>query len=366
MPVVHLTDVSVRGLKGGDRPIRYMCKNTRGFGIRVGKHTKTWVCMRGRTRDLVTIGKYPDLSLAEARAEAKKLLANDNEPRPVRRTFRETRDEFLAGHYEGKGANTKYQVTRALTKHCTTLEAMQLADIDDQHLSRVLDKLADRPSEQLHLFRYLRTFFRWCLRPPRRYLKHSPMEGYEAPARDKRKTRILSDEEIQAVWYACTERSDAAVRLMLLWGTRRGETAMLEQSWAFQGVMTIPGTHTKNGRSHSLPIGPLAAHVLPQHNHRHVFPGRWGQGHLTPRGLSLVVESVQKRSGTSGWSPHDLRRTFRSLCGRVGVSRDMAEMLMNHAPKALDDIYDQYSYIDEKRAALLRIEAALVWLLIRA
>lgn len=38
---------------------------------------------------------------------------------------------------------------------------------------------------------------------------------------------------------------------------------------------------------------------------------------------------------------------------------------MNHAPSVLDDIYDRHSYLAEKREALLKIEAGLVWLLAR-
>lgn len=365
---MRLTDLSVRALRGSDTYTTYFDDTLPGFGVRVGKRTKTWLVVRGKTRERLTIGRYPDMALTDARKEAKKLLANDNEPRPIRRTFREARDEFLETHYADKGENTKYQVRRSLTRHCTTLEPQQLADIDDQALKAVLDKLAATPSEQLHLFRYLRTFFRWCVRSPRRYLKHSPMEGYEPPGQDRRKTRILSDDEIIAVWNACQGRSDAAVRLMLLWGTRRTETTLLERSWSYQGVLTIPGFKddqriTKNGRSHAIPICPLAAHVYPNHNHEYLFPGRWDEGHLTPRGLSEVVEGVQQRSGTSGWTPHDLRRTFRSLAARVGVPRDIAEILMNHTPAALDDIYDRHSYLPQKREALLKIEAALVWLL---
>jgi len=367
MPVVHLTDVAVRALKGGTPPIRYMCKTTRGFGIRVGKHTKTWVCMRGRSRELVTIGQYPDLPLSAARLEAKKLLAEEPkwQHKSQHKCFREARDEFLDAHYADKSEGTKYQVSRALKLHFKHLEPMQLADIEDADIKRCLDKLKDRPSEQLHAFRYLRTFFNWCVRAPRRYLRYSPLTGYEAPGKDRKKTRILTDEEVVAVWHACTGPSEAAVRAMLLFGTRRQETCVLEQSWAFQGVLTIPGDHTKNGRTHSIPFGPLAEHILPKHNHQHFFPGRWGEGHITPRGLSQVVATVQKRSGTSGWTPHDLRRTFRSLAARVGVPRDIAEHLLNHAPKDLDAIYDQWSYLPQKREALRKIEEALVWLLVR-
>lgn len=50
---------------------KFFDTKTPGFGIRVGVKTKTWVVMRGRNRELVTIGKYPELSLADARTEAK-------------------------------------------------------------------------------------------------------------------------------------------------------------------------------------------------------------------------------------------------------------------------------------------------------
>lgn len=365
MPTILLTDVVVKALKPSATYVTYWCTKTPAFGLRVGKRTKTWTVMRGRNRERVSIGRYPDLPLAEARAEAKRLLSAEAQPRSVKKLFRDARDEFLEAHYADKSEGTKYQVSRSLKAHFTILEHMQLGDIDDADVKRCLDKLKDRPSEQLHAFRYLRTFFNWCVRAPRRYARFSPLTGYEPPGKDKRKTRILSDEEIRAVWEACTKPSDAAVRVMLLFGTRRGETCVLERSWAFQEVLTIPGEHTKNGRAHAIPICPLAAHILPSHNYAHFFPGRWGDGHLTPRGLSQVVTDVQKRSSTSGWTPHDLRRTFRSLAARVGVSRDLAELLMNHAPKVLDDIYDQYSYLREKRDALLKIEAALVWLLVR-
>jgi hypothetical protein len=47
-----------------------------------------------------------------------------------------------------------------------------------------------------------RTFFlRWCLKPPRRYIKHSPLEGIELP-KPKRRRRILDDNELKVAWQA--------------------------------------------------------------------------------------------------------------------------------------------------------------------
>src|SRR5665213_2842433 len=68
---VHLTDIVVQRLQ---TPGTYFDETTPGFGVRVGKNRKTWVIMRGQIRQRVRIGRYPAMSLAEARKQAKKLL----------------------------------------------------------------------------------------------------------------------------------------------------------------------------------------------------------------------------------------------------------------------------------------------------
>jgi hypothetical protein len=61
-----LTDLAVQKLPEG----LHLDTKTRGFGIRVGKHRKTWVILRGAARAKETIGHYPALTLAEARKRA--------------------------------------------------------------------------------------------------------------------------------------------------------------------------------------------------------------------------------------------------------------------------------------------------------
>jgi hypothetical protein len=110
----RLTELTVPKLAPGV----YMDDRTPDFGLRVGVRRRSWIVVQGRGRVKTTIGHYPAMSVADARTAAKKLLANDTEPGLLRRTFLEARDEFLEGHYVGKSAGTKYQVSRALKKHC--------------------------------------------------------------------------------------------------------------------------------------------------------------------------------------------------------------------------------------------------------
>lgn len=366
MPKMLLTDISVRALKGSAKNEKFFDTKTPGFGIRAGLKTKTWVVMRGRNRELITIGKYPDLSLAEARTEAKKLLSTTPEPKGVSKTWAAARDEFLAGNYKGSTSRWPHLVKLLLTNHFKGLDRRQLADIDDTDISTVLEKLKKTPSAQLHAYRAARTFLKWCTRPPRKWIKHSPMEGYEPPSKDKKGTRTLTDDELRKVWNASEMGSKQAFQLMILWGTRNEETALIRRDWVKEAVLTIPGEFTKNGRDHSIPILPLAQSILDSRPDAgpFFFQGRHtNEKSLTTWGMPRLAREVKINSGTTGWQLRDIRRTFRSNMARLRIPREICEVLINHSPKVLDEIYDRYDRIEEKREALAKYEAFMVRLL---
>lgn len=367
-----LTDISVRALKGSERYEKFFDTKTVGFGIRVGKRAKTWIVMRGKNRELITIGKYPDVSLADARTEAKRLLAEvNNAPleKAVSKTVRDGRDEYLREHFKGSASGWKHKVELMLNKHLKGIEHRQIVDIGDADINKILGNLKDTPSAQLHVYRAMRTFFTWCTRPPRRYLKHSPMEGYPPPGKDRKGTRILTDEELAAVWKASKAGTRQVLRLMILWGTRNEETCVIRRKWASEGILNIPGDSTKNGRDHAIPILPLAQEVLDSRpeDGEFYFPGRHSNTRpINPSSLNRILDEVQADSGTSGWTLRDIRRTFRSNMARLRVPRDVAEVLINHTPGGLDEIYDRYDRQDEKREALAKYEAFLLGLLAKA
>ena len=244
-------------------------------------------------------------------------------------------------------------------------------------MSRDLKKLADTPSEQLHAFRALRVLFKWCMRPPHRYIKHSPLEGYPAPSKDKKGKRILTDDELRKVWHACDGVFGDMVRLLILWGCRNGEIGRLQRAWRERDVITIPGEFTKNGRAHAVPVMRMARSILDRieregHNWRekdwqYYFPGRLIGGHFKDGSWGKFKKELDKRSGVTGWQIRDLRRTFRSTLARLKVPREIAEVMLNHVTGGgkteLDEIYDRYEYLQEKRDALARLEKHLMHLL---
>ena len=358
MPVITLTDLTIRSLK---EPGLYLDQKTPSFGIRVGKNRKTWIVIHPN-RSKEKFGSYPDLALADARKEAKRLLSTKPEPKPSTINFEKGRDLFIEDNYKGAKPRTKKEAKRLLEKHCKDLYSKQLAELTDADIQRQLDKLADRPSEQLHTYRVLRCFLRWATRPPRRYIKHSPMEGYEAPSQDRKGTRILSDKELVRLWKGATGAFGAMVKLLILWGTRNSETAGIRRDWVVDGVLTIPGTHTKNKRDHSIPLLPMAQNILDEQPiaGSYFFPGRWDTAtHFHEGSWGKPKAELVETTGVKNWQLRDIRRTFRSTLARLGVPRDLAEVLINHAPPVLDEIYDRYDRLEEKRAALQKYEAHL-------
>lgn len=364
MPTLHLTDLSVKALKPSETNVTYWSTATPGFGIRVGKKSRTWTVMRGRTRERVSIGRYPDLSLADAKKEALRLLSEERTgPKPVEKTFKEARGEFLTEHYRGNTSRWPALVKLMLERSFKKIEHEQLTDISDSDIAQALKKLVHTPSQQLHVYRAARTFFAWCTRPPRRYLTHSPMADYAPPGRDRKGTRVLTDDELRAVWNACGNGSRLVLRLLILWGTRNEETTSLMRDWRVKDVLTIPGASTKNGRDHAIPILPLADEILSKRPDagEFYFPGRYSNAEpLRAGSLNRLKEEVQKETGTSGWTLRDIRRTFRSNMARLKVPRDVCEVLINHAPSVLDEIYDRYDRLTEKREALAKYEAFLI------
>jgi hypothetical protein len=181
---MRITELTVPKL----RPGVYMDDRLTDFGIRIGARRRSWIIVQGRGRVKTTIGHFPDLSLSEARTHAKLLLSSPADrtpsvsPKTARTAFLERYDN----------PRTTYQVKKSLERHFADLDNMVLTDITHADIERCLSKIAG-PSERLHAFRYARALFNWSAKAPRKWVKISPMHGYDPPSSDRKGSRVLSD-----------------------------------------------------------------------------------------------------------------------------------------------------------------------------
>ena len=78
--------------------------------------------------------------------------------------------------------------------------------------------------------------------------------------------RVLTDDELRAVWSACRDDDyGRIVRLLLLTGQRRDEVGGMR--WAEldfdRGLWIIPGPRTKNSREHIVPLSAPMLSLIP-------------------------------------------------------------------------------------------------------
>jgi integrase len=347
MPVLRFTDLSIRSLKEGS----YYDDRTPGFGIRVGKRRRTWHVVKQPSRTKITIGFYPDLSLADARRKALIALGTPAIQGETKTPgFPEARNEYLA---QGKWrARTRSEMTRLLTAYFSwtkTIDKISHKDVAD-----AVEGIG-KPSEAEHAFKYIKSFFNWCVP---RYLKHSPCAGLKPPSRYTPRERVLSDDELCRLWNAARELHTFGliVRALLITGQRRGELSRFQQAWIKDSAITFPGAIVKNKRDHRIPVGPLALELLQR------LPSKYN-GWGTPKA------KLDKLSGVTGWTLHDLRRTYATNLQRLGVKLEVIERLLNHISgptrAGIIGTYQRHDFFPEMQQAVAKYETWLISLIAR-
>lgn len=312
----------------------------RGFGLRIGKQSKTFIVLIGDGRRQ-RIGHFPDWTLGKAREEARTILAGKQlgQVKPTFKAFEEAKDEYLEV-CQPKLRPSTYNGYRWRLNGILNFKRTNIADIGPRDVLGKL-KATDAPRERRYAFVVARSFFNWCVSV--HYLDASPMARLEPPAKGESRERILTREELKKVWDACpSDPYGTIVKLLILTGQRRSEP----EHMTLEGdLVTIQAAHTKNHRTHTFPVGSRAQELLSQ-------PRRWG-------GWGKSKKNLDTASGVTGWTIHDLRRTFSSLHGEIGTPPHIVERLINHITGTISGvaaIYNRYQYVPEMREAMANYE----------
>ena len=313
------------------------------FGVRVSQGgSKTFVLNRRKT--LITIGRYGIVSLADARKEARTLLAEFTlgKVRPQSITYEKAVKLFIEDKKKGVRGSTADQYVWFLGR----LKFGQVGDITQQEFERQLKRIKS-PSTYNHVIVAAKIFFRWAMK--RHYVDRNP--------------RWIATEDADAEF---PRHYRAIVKLLILCGQRRGEVAALRTSFVEGDLATLPAELCKNGREHAFPLPTLAQKILRE---IHIidatrsdvlfFPAR-GKPDKPFNGWSKAMKELRKILGTDfrHFTLHDIRRTFRSGLAMLGVRPDIAERLVNHisAQSDMELVYDLYEYLPEMREAIKKWE----------
>ena len=350
---MRFTDITINALKPPENgAVIFYDETLPGFGVRISQAgTKSFVLTHGTRRRRETIGRVGVVALKSARTEAKRRLAEytlgKHQPRAM--GWNMALQTYLAEVAAKNRTRTHNEYKRLLTKHFP-FGATRLTEVSSHDLQRDLDKLTG--SERFHAYVSLRTFMRWAYR--RHYVQTNPMERMMPPEGSPARTRILSDQELRKIWNAAgNDTFGRIVKLLILTGQRVGEISKLTRKMVGNEAITIPATLAKNHREHTIPLGELAASHLPTFG-TVLFPARGKPDHPF-NGFSKSKSRLDKESGVTGWTLHDLRRTFASGLAAHGVSLHVIERMLNHVSGSFGGIvgvYQRYNYMPEMRSAI--------------
>jgi integrase len=260
-----------------------------------------------------------------------------------------------------------------------------IAAIRKRDLIALVEAVADRgaPAMANRVLAHAKRLFKWAA--GRDLIESDPAAHVERPAPDVKRSRVLADAELRAVWRAADPGTDfgAIVRLLVLLGQRREEVGGI--GWPEvdleRALWRLPGARTKNGQEHEVPLPRQAVALLAG---RTRLEGRdlvFGAGERRFSGWSqakrrldagVARRRAEERLGRPlgedemseagdappPWTLHDLRRTLATGMNELGLAPPhVVEAVLNHVgghKAGVAGVYNRAKYREEKRAALQR------------
>ena len=356
---VALTDRFCSSAKSARAQTDYFDAQVTGLALRVTSGgTRTWTLLHGMPRRRVTLGRYPSLSLAAARARA--IEVREGRSAGTVTALAETYLRSISG------LRSRPEIERRLRRDVLpVIGHIPLDELHRRDVTRVIDgKIEDAPITARRLFEDVRAMVRWAV--ARGDLDHSPIDGLRGPAISKPRTRTLTDTEIKAVWHDLyDQRPDVGrvVRFCLATGQRVGEVTGLtsDELDLPNAVWNIPAERSKNGHPHTVALTELALSIIDEAATR---PRSALVAEANGRVFDVsreVVSDIIWRYGQNGgerWTAHDLRRSALTGMARLGISPIVIANVANHRSVSKAGVtlgvYIQHDYDDEKRDALSR------------
>ena len=363
MPTTQLTDRTLKALVAPNSGQQtYWDSGLSGFGVRVSQGgAKSFIVVYGPNRTRKTIGRYPTVSLKQARDKAKELKAAFvlGLDRKKSITWAEARDLFLEDcEHRLRPATVRYYRSRLNTHF--RFGKQQLNDITRQNFQ---DKIRSGPrsrGEQHHALVAARTLLNWAVREE--YLEANPLAGMRWFKPPKGRERVLTEVELREVMLKAEQAMypfGTIVTLLLLTGMRRSEVAALRWDWfdTKEQIVTLPAALTKNNRTHALPYGDQVAEALSRvpEMGEYLFPSHGGKGPVFNGWGKSFDRFAETLEDVGSFTLHDLRRTFATTHAKLGTPIHVTEKLLNHVSGTISGVaavYNRHSYIDEMRAAM--------------
>jgi integrase len=358
----------------GKRAYYYDTK-MRGLGVSItSAGTKTFIVYRwvSGKPERVTIGRYPDLSIEQARGKAGEIngmIANGQNPNDIRRaelaeiTFGELFSEYLESYAKTHKRSWKEDQNQ-FKRYLAPWIKRKLSIIRKQDIQRLHHDVgkengtygANRLLALLSIvFNKAIEFGLWD--------KTNPAHGIKK-FKEHSRDRFLQSDELPHFFQALSEEPNTIFRdyflMLLLTGARRSN--VLQMKWeeiSFnRNEWRIP--RTKNDTAQVVTLTDEAVAILKARQSKassqYVFPGIGKAGHLSDPKKAWT--RVLQRAGLNNLRIHDLRRTMGSWQAKTGASLAIIGKSLNHKCTVTTAIYARLD-LDPVRESLEKATAAM-------
>jgi integrase len=374
-----MTDNGVAALKQRAKPYTKPDPELRGHWIRIQPSgTKSfWAVTRNPAGKQVWtfVGPADAMSIAAAREQARDILTRVRAGLPAiepkGETFGAVIDNWLKRHVEGTGLRSRDKILDLLDRHVAPeFRAREFTTIRRSDIVALLDEIEDdhgAPQADLVLSIVRRVMF-WFASRSDDYIPPLIRGMRRTKPEERARDRILTDDEIRAVWKVASESGTYGALVLMLLLTAQRLDKVLTMKWTdispmkwpsnTPPVWTIPTAPREKGNIGAVELPAMVLAILnelPRYaDNPYVFAGR-GSMHIAYSGNPKRAFDAKLPAGMPRWTLHDLRRTARSLMSRAGVRPEIAERVMGHAIGGVQGIYDRYQYLDEKTEALAKL-----------
>jgi integrase len=336
----------------------------------------------------LTLGRFPALELPAARVLARaalEALDKGNDPAEEKRQS-ETDDAteavakapgkltrqtivrdvwagYLASHLEAEAGPSSVKTYKRVFKNhvAPSIGEREIGSIVKADARPIVDKaLARGKAARNQTLAILSAFFNWCVDDD--LLDASPVHRIKKSKTFER-DRFLEDHEIKIFLLGCdlldaeqtsAVRFGALFKVLLLTGARRCEVARMKRKEVdfTARIWTIPATRSKNRKSHRVYLADSAVRILkslPRIKDCEYFFS--ANGTSPASGFNKAKTRLDERAEIAHYTLHDLRRSFTTGCGNLGISDAVADRCINHLPPKLKRTYNLAKYQKEMRAA---------------
>ncbi|WP_430436953.1 tyrosine-type recombinase/integrase [Oceanibaculum nanhaiense] len=328
-----------------------------GFGIRIkSSGVKSFLIQyrnrQGRSRR-VTLGRYGQLTLEEARREARTQLssvAQGRDPRQERAddlsgmSIRQLAHRYMTDHCEGRCKPSTIKAHQWLLDKfiLPALGRASVHELRHRDIDLLHQRLKTTPYNANRVLGLLRAMYGraqvWGITPR----GTDPTAGV-VPFRERKRQRFLSIEELKRLARAIDD-SEAenevspyvagALRLLIVTGGRLGEIQRLrwdQIDWA-HGLIVLTEHKADAGGAKALPLNSAAAEVLrripPMPGNPYVFAGFVDGQPIAD--MQKPWQRVRRRAGLPDLRIHDLRHSFASFGIAAGASLPVIGGLLGH------------------------------------